>query len=94
MSDLLNNIIDPSAYIREGYETWHIVTANGRTIMGTLRSRTAATVTIQPFTGESVTINVAAIKTMEKIDTSMMPERLLEGLTDKQVRDLFSWLMK
>lgn len=94
IADLLANIADPSAYIREGYGTWHLVSKDGRTVVGTLRSRNDQTVTIQPFTGEPVTIATNRIKTLEAMDTSMMPERLLDGLTDKQVKDLFAYIMK
>lgn len=94
LRDLLINITDPSAYIREGYETWHIVTANGRTVIGTIRSKTKNAVTVQPFTGESVTIGTNDVRIMEQMNTSMMPERLLDGMTSKQIADLFSYLMK
>lgn len=94
VSDLLNNIVDPSAYIREGYGTWHLTTIDGRTVIGTLRSRNDQSVTIQPFTGEPVTLSTGRIKSLEAMETSMMPEKLLDGLSDKQVKDLFSYITK
>ena len=94
LTDLLNNIVDPSAYIREGYSSWHVITVDGRTVIGTLKAKTDKSVTIQPFTGEPVTINASRVKSLEQMETSIMPERLLEGLNEKQVKDLFSYLMK
>lgn len=94
IADLLNNIVDPSAYIREGYGTWHLTTVDGRTVIGTLRSKTDQSVTIQPFTGEPVTLASNRVKSLEAMDTSMMPEKLLDDLSDKQVKDLFSYIMK
>ena len=94
VSDLLNNIVDPSAYIREGFGSWHVITIDGRTIIGTLKAKSDKTVTIQPFTGEPVTVNSSQVKSLEQLETSMMPERLLEGLNDKQMRDLMAYLMK
>jgi putative heme-binding domain-containing protein len=94
LNDLLSNIVDPSAYIREGYGSWHVVTADGRTIIGTLKAKNDKSLTIQPFTGEAVTINASRVKSLEQMQTSIMPERLLENLNEKQVRDLFSYLMK
>jgi putative membrane-bound dehydrogenase-like protein len=94
LTDLLDNIVDPSAYIREGYSSWHVITVDGRTIIGTLKAKTDKSVTIQPFTGEPVIINASRVKTLEQMETSIMPERLLEGLNEKQVKDLFSYLMK
>jgi putative heme-binding domain-containing protein len=94
LNDLLNNIVDPSAYIREGYGSWHVVTVDGRTVIGMLKARNEKTVTIQPFTGEPVTISAARVKSLEQMKTSIMPEGLLAGLNEKQVKDLFSYLMK
>jgi len=94
LGDLLNNIVDPSAYIREGYGSWHITTIDGRTIIGTLKAKNDKSLTIQPFTGEPVTLSSTKVKTLEQMNTSIMPERLLDGLNEKQVKDLFSYLMK
>jgi putative membrane-bound dehydrogenase-like protein len=94
LNDLLNNIVDPSAYIREGYGSWHVVTADGRTVIGTLKAKNDKSLTIQPFTGEAVTISASRVKSLEQMQTSIMPGRLLENLNEKQVRDLFSYLMK
>lgn len=94
ITDLLNNIVDPSAYIREGYNSWHVVTVDGRTMIGTLKSKNDKSLTIQPFTGEPVTVSAARVKSLEQMETSLMPERLLEGLSEKQIKDLFSYLMK
>ena len=94
LNDLLNNIVDPSAYIREGYSSWHVITADGRTVIGTLKAKNDKAVTIQPFTGEPITISASRVKSLEPMETSIMPERLLAGLSEKQVKDLFSYLMK
>jgi putative heme-binding domain-containing protein len=94
IADFSSNIVDPSAYIREGYGTWHLTTVDGRTVIGTLRSKTDQAVTIQPFTGEPVTLAGNRIKSLEAMDISMMPEKLLDDLSDKQVKDLFSYIMK
>jgi hypothetical protein len=47
-----------------------------------------------PLPDEPVTLSSTKVKTLEQMDTSIMPERLLDGLNDKQVKDLFSYLMK
>ena len=94
LTDLLNNIVDPSAYIREGYSSWQVITVDGRTVIGTLKAKNGKSLTIQPFTGETVTISTDLVKTLEPMEASIMPERLLNGLNEKQVKDLFSYLMK
>lgn len=94
VADLLTNIVDPSAYIREGYGTWHLTTTDGRTVIGTMRARNDQSVTIQPFTGEAVVVAAGKVKNLEAMEVSMMPERLLDGISDREVRDLFAYIMK
>lgn len=94
IADMVSNIVDPSAYIREGYGTWHLTTNDGRTVIGTLKARNDQSVTLQPFTGEPVSIASNKIRSLEAMETSMMPEKLLDALNDQKVRDLFSYLMK
>jgi hypothetical protein len=48
---------------------------------------------IQPFTGAPVTISAEKVKEMEPQKSSVMPERILDGMNDEQIRDLFSYLM-
>lgn len=93
VSDLLTNIVDPGAYIREGYVTYRITTADGRVLVGTVDDRKGKTVTLNLLSGEKINLAESEIKTMEA-QPSMMPDNLLEGLTDQQVRDLFAYLMK
>jgi putative heme-binding domain-containing protein len=92
LNDLLLNIIDPNADIREGYVNYHIITTDGRTLVGTLTARSGGTITLQPPAGEALTLHTDQIKEMQAQPTSLMPERLLEGLTDQQIRDLFAYL--
>jgi hypothetical protein len=40
------------------------------------------------------TLDRAAIKDRTVFETSLMPEGLLNGLTDPQVRDLIAYLMR
>ncbi|MEO8763476.1 MAG: PVC-type heme-binding CxxCH protein [Ginsengibacter sp.] len=94
LTELLTNIVDPGAYIREGYVANHLTTIDGRTIVGTIKSQGGNTVTIQPFSGEPVTLRTIQVKDMQPQKTSIMPERLLEGLTEQQIRDLVSYIMK
>ena len=94
LNDLLLNIIDPNADIREGYVNYHITTTDGRTLVGTITARSGSTLTIQPPAGESITLHTDRIKEMQAQPNSLMPERLLDGLTDQQMRDLFAYLMQ
>ncbi len=94
LNDLLLNIIDPNADVREGYVNYHIRTVDGRTLVGTISARSGETITLQPQAGDPITLHTNQLKEMQAQSTSLMPERLLDGLTDQQIRDLFAYLMQ
>lgn len=92
---LLLHTVDPNADIREGYEVQRIVTVDGRTLEGRIKTQSGGTMTFEPpLGGKATTLSKDRIKEMEVQQTSFMPERLLETLTDQEIRDLFSYLMK
>jgi putative heme-binding domain-containing protein len=91
VSDLLTNIVDPGAYVREGYVTYRITTSDGRTLSGTVAERSGKSVTVNLLTGEKLTLPEDEIKDMTP-QPSMMPDNLLDGLDEQQVRDLFAYL--
>jgi putative heme-binding domain-containing protein len=94
LSYLLFNIVDPNADIREGYVNYHVTTVDGRALVGTITARSGGTITLQPLGEESITLAAGQIKEMKAQQTSLMPERLLDNLTDEQIRNLFAYLMK
>lgn len=91
VSDLLTNIVDPGAYIREGFVTYRVSTADGRVLSGTVADRTGQTVTFNLLSGGTINLPEKEIKEMEA-QPSMMPDNLLEQLSDQEVRDLFAYL--
>lgn len=94
VSDLLINIIDPNAYIREGYVVYHITTTDERSLVGTVKSQTGSTISIRPFNGELVTLGMNQVSEMVEQKISIMPEGLLNGLSDQQIRDIVSYMTK
>jgi putative membrane-bound dehydrogenase-like protein len=92
---LLQNIIDPNTFIREGYGVYQVTTSDGRTLEGKIVSRNGNALTFEPpLGGRKITLLTSQIKEMKEEQASVMPERLLDGLTDQEVRDLFSYLRK
>ena len=94
INDMLTNIIDPNAYIREGYGTLHITTTDKRSIVGTLKAKNGSMLTIQPFHGDVITLSSSQVEEMVEQKTSIMPEGLLNGLSDQQIRDIFAYITK
>ena len=92
---LLLHIVDPNADIREGYEVQRIVTTDGRILEGRLKSQSGGTITIEPpLGGKSTVLSQERIAAMEVQQTTYMPERILEPLSDEEVSDLFAYLMQ
>jgi putative heme-binding domain-containing protein len=90
--NLMLHIVNPSAEIREGYETSVIVTESGRTLTGIVIEKDARVVVLRTAEGQRIVLPKDDIESMNVTGVSLMPEGLLDGLGDQQVRDLFGYL--
>ncbi len=90
---LLENIADPSAVVNADFRMTIAELKDGRMLAGVVPAQTARTVTIRALTG-STTVERSEIKKLEQSAVSMMPEGLLEALSETQVRDLIGYLMQ
>lgn len=88
---ILNNIIDPSGEIPEGYQLVTITTQDGRTFAGNVKSEDDQRVTLA-MVGQEVVLAISDILSRQTSPVSMMPEGLLNALSDTQVRDLIEYL--
>lgn len=88
---LLENIIDPSAGVSRDFQLHLIRTRGGRVVSGFVVAENDRTLTLASL-NEQVTLPVGEIETRERLSQSMMPEGLLQGLTNADVRDLFGYL--
>jgi putative membrane-bound dehydrogenase-like protein len=92
LGTMLISIIDPSAEIREGYQNFMLKTKDGRILSGFLSDNDAQIVALRGLDGQDVRVprsNIAALKAMPQ---SIMPEGLLDGLGDQELRDFFAFL--
>lgn len=92
LGNLLLNIVNPNAEIREGYESFRVETKDGRMIAGFLADKDSQTVVLRTPEGQTVPLPRSEIESMEPAGGSLMPEGLLSHLGDQQVRDLFAYL--
>jgi len=86
------SIVDPNADIREGYVNYRIEKKDGRVLVGVLTDRTADRIVIKPMGGQEIILTPNKINTLEAQPNSIMPERLLERLSNKEIRDLFAYI--
>ena len=92
LDTMLTSIIAPNAEIREGYESIFIETKDGLSISGFLVDEGITTITIRSFDGLDKTFQKNNINTLNPLGRSLMPENLLDGLSDSQMRDFFAFL--
>jgi putative heme-binding domain-containing protein len=92
VANMLLHIVNPSAEIRDGYETTLVTTADGRVLTGVVVEKDNQVVVLRGADGQNVTVRLAQIEDMAAQRKSLMPEGLLSGLKDEQVRDLFAYL--
>jgi putative heme-binding domain-containing protein len=89
---LLLHVINPSAEIREGYESSVINTKSGRMLTGIVTERNDRVVVLRTAEGQQVVQPKDDIESMTVTGISIMPEGLLEGMKDQEVCDLFAYL--
>jgi putative heme-binding domain-containing protein len=88
---LLHNIIDPNAEIPNAYRTTMMELKDGRALAGIANQQDPKVVSIVT-PNETLTIPRDEIKTITTLETSMMPEGLLTPWSDRDIRDLISYL--
>ena len=92
LANMLVNIVNPSAEIREGFEMLSVATTDGRLLTGTLVEKDNQILVLRGADGQNLTIRQDQIEEMAAQKKSLMPEGLLNELTEQQVRDLFAYL--
>ncbi len=90
---LLENIVEPSATVTADYRMSTVSLSDGRLLNGViLGSRTGPTLTIQTPT-ERLVVDRSDVDGIKDSSLSLMPEGLLDPLSDKDLRDLIAYLM-
>lgn len=92
LDSMLLAIVNPSAEIREGFENYIITTKDGRTLDGFKVDEDGKVFVLRGTDGQNNVIPVEQIKTRRVSPKSLMPEGLLDGLTEEELRDLFAFL--
>ena len=89
---ILSNILNPSEVIQDDYKMVVITTRDGRTYLGNITAENERQLTLRSVGQDALVLNKSDIQTREVSNASLMPEGLLETLTDQQVIDLIAYL--
>ena len=92
LGTMLISIVHPNAEIREGFQYFSVTTNDGRSLSGFLVERDAQILVLRGLEGEDITVRQADVRLLTPMGRSLMPEGLLDGMTDQQLRDLFAYL--
>ncbi len=90
----IDGIVNPSLEIREGYGNYVATMKDGRKVIGVMADQTPRTVSLKDLAGQVSVLDRAEIESLEASPISLMPPGLLSGLDDKELRDLFAYLMQ
>ncbi len=92
LDTLLSSLIDPNAEIREGFNYVALETKDGRQLSGFLTDEDTQIVALRGMTGEDIRIEQSNVESLTPMGRSLMPEGLLQGLSDQELRDFFAYL--
>ncbi len=98
---LVTATVDPNLGVREEFELTTVTLrpspgspsdTPGSILSGYVTEITDQQLTLKDLTGSELVMATAGILTKENSPISVMPEGLLDGLSDQQLRDLFAYL--
>jgi putative membrane-bound dehydrogenase-like protein len=88
---VLENVLDPNAIVQHEYRVTTVATTDGRVISGLVVERSPSGLVLRTVT-DRVVIPHEEIDVEKPSAQSLMPEGLLETLSEPQVLDLFAYL--
>ena len=87
-------MLAPSIEIREGFGAYVVKLKDGQVMIGMLERQDASGIALKDLAAQRHTARTNDIESMDASPISLMPEGLLAGLNDAELRDLFAFLMK
>ena len=92
---LLRSILEPSKEIAEKYQSYSFLMSSGSTVTGMIVSETPTQVKVlvDPLAkGEPAVLDVSDIELRKKSTLSIMPQGLLNKLTQEEILDLLAYV--
>jgi putative membrane-bound dehydrogenase-like protein len=90
---LLRSILTPNAGVESGYRILNVKLHDGQLLQGYLAAEDSENITLRRQGRDDLQIARKDIASLRFADLSLMPEGLLDALTDQQAADLFEYLM-
>ncbi|MDB6140264.1 MAG: putative heme-binding protein [Verrucomicrobiaceae bacterium] len=87
-------VLTPSIEIREGYGLYVVKLKNGQILSGIMAGQDAKGITLRDVANQLTPVKQSDILSLEASPISVMPQGLLTGISDTDLRDLFAYLTK
>ena len=88
----LEALLHPSAGIGFGYEGWDLTMKDGSKLSGIIASKTETDIDLRLPGGNKQSIKTADVKSMSKLQESMMPDGLDQAMSAQELADLLEYL--
>jgi putative membrane-bound dehydrogenase-like protein len=90
--ELVESVLEPNAKIAQGFDSWTVLTVDGKVQTGFVVLESAETLTLRGADGRRIEILQDDIEDRRKQEQSMMPKGLVDNLTTDQLADLMAYL--
>ena len=91
-SQILEGLLHPSKTIAPEYQVWNIETKDGEYHSGFITKRSKQFLELKLATGQSARVPTAQIKSNKPQTMSLMPEGMLNLITEQEAADLLAYL--
>ena len=89
---LMTSLVDPSALVRKEYQAQTIALRDGRVLTGLVVDENDRSLTLVDSNRQKTVIARDAVEAVKPSEVSLMPEGMLDKLTEPQIRDLFRYI--
>lgn len=90
--EMFENILEPNAVITQGYEAWQATLNDDDEAVGLLIKETPTEVTLKDLKGKVTTYKRADLKKFQRLNVSIMPLGLQQGMTPQDLVDVVGYL--
>lgn len=91
--NLFESLLQPAKAIADQYVNWKIDTADGQSLNGLIVGETAQAVTLRDANGKDYTLALKDIEKRAKLTTSLMPDNLVQTLTEDELIDVVEYMV-
>ncbi len=89
---LAMNVLAPNLELREGFQTYAVLTTDGKVLNGFVERETEDSILIRSIDDQVHVIDRDDIESFKPMPNSLMPNGLLDKMEEQQIADLFAYL--